>query len=155
MLEALARSTQRLSRLETPDVVVNLSEGVADAFRLCTLGYVLLHPVWRTFRDVEHRAIAQGRGELLHRLGERTIRQPRRRLVRADLAADIVQDVTVVERIERAHAEIDAELQAGLTRRRVDPVVLLEKKDAESVEPRVLDAEPVFRFVHPEAARPA
>ena len=47
------------------------------------------------------------------------------------------------------------ELQSRLSRRRIDPVVLLEEQDAESVEAGVLHAEPIFRLVHAETARSA
>src|SRR5262249_26189683 len=149
--EAFAGRLQGFCRLPPPDVVVNLSERVADALGFGPFFDVLLHPGWRTFRDVEHRPIAQRRGELLHRLRERTIRQPRRDLVRADLAADIVQDVAVVERVKGAHAEIDTELQAGLTRRRIDAVILLEQENAESVEAGVLHTEAIFSLIHAKA----
>ena len=40
----------------------------------------------------------------------------------------------------------------GLAGRGLDAVGLLEEQDAESVEPGILDAEPVLGFVHAEAA---
>src|SRR5262249_50691489 len=64
----------------------------------------------------------------------------------------VVQDVPEVQRIERAEAEVDAELEAGLSGRGIDPVVLLEEQDAETMKPGVLDGKPVFGFIHAEPA---
>src|SRR5207344_1043967 len=75
--------------------------------------------------------------------------------VRANLAAHVVHDVADIDRVEGAHPEIDGELQSRLARRCIDPIVLLEKKNAESVEAGVLDPEPVLGFVHAETTRSA
>ena len=90
---------------------------------------------------------------MLHHVFENTIGLTGCRLVRAQLTTHVVEHVAEVQRVERAEPEVDGELQPSLPRRRIDPVVLLKQQDAEAVEAGVLDAQPVLRLVHPEAAR--
>src|SRR5262245_42358069 len=75
--------------------------------------------------------------------------------VRADLIADVVDQVAHVQRVEDGQEEIDVHLKPGFGLRLVQAARLLEEHDAESVEARIAQRQPVLRLVHPEAARPA
>ncbi len=75
-------------------------------------------------------------------------------LVGPNLVNKILQRIADVESIQHAHTEIDRELQARFTGRRLDSFLLLEEQDAETVEACILQCEPVLCLVHPKAARP-
>ena len=144
---------QHVVGLFAPEVIDDFAGRMGDA-----LGDTVRHdtrgePGREPIVDVEHAAIAERERQPLHAVLERAIGLAVLHLVRANLVADIVQDVTEVQRVERAQAEIDRELQPCLARRRIDPIVLLEEEDAEPVEAGVLHAEPVLRLVHPKPAR--
>ena len=72
-----------------------------------------------------------------------------------DAVNHLVHDVAQIERVEHAHAEVDGELQAGFSRRRLHTIILLEEQYPEAVEARVLQRQAIFRLVHAEAARSA
>src|SRR5207245_3856083 len=55
--------------------------------------------------------------------------------------------------IEHAEAEIDGELQSGLSRGGLDSIAVLEQQDAEAVKAGIFQRETVLGLVHAKAAR--
>ena len=114
-----------------------------------------LQPRRGALHDLERGTLAQRGGEPGHGLLEDAVRLARIHLERTDLVDDVVHHVAGVQGVQHAQAEIDGELQARLSRRRFQAVLVMEEQDAEAVEPRIFQREAVLGLVHPEAAGPA
>ena len=67
----------------------------------------------------------------------------------------VVDDIAQVQCVERTHAEVYGELQAGVARCSLDAMFLLEKQNPEAPEACILERHAVLRLVHAEAARSA
>src|SRR5262249_52622108 len=124
-------------------------DALGDAVREDALG----EPLGRAMRYMEHPPLTDRRRQPRHHLLRDMLGFACVDLVGTDLAADVVQDIAEVERVESTEPEVYAKLQARLARRRIDPVVLLKEQDPEAAEAGVLDREPILGFIHPEAAR--
>jgi hypothetical protein len=108
----------------------------------------------RVILDLVLAAVAHDARQVVHDAAQHTVRLTGLHLEWPDLIRHVVEDVAVVERTERAHSEIDRELQTWFAGGRLDPVGLLKEQDTETIEAGVLHGEPIFRLVHSEAARP-
>ena len=146
---------ERVVRLLAPEVVVDLARRVRRRLGDPIREDPLRQPGRRALLDAEHAAIAERRPRAAPSLREDAVRLACCRFVRTDLAAHVVHHVAEIDRVERAESEVDRELEPRLARRGIDAIVLLEEQDAEAVETGVLHAQPIFRFVHAEAARSA
>ena len=80
---------------------------------------------------------------------------PALHFVGPDGVRHFVHDVAAVERVENAEEEIEIHLQPGFGVGLAQAARLLEQQHAEAVEPGVAQRQPVFRFIHAEAARAA
>ena len=70
-------------------------------------------------------------------------------LVRPNLINEVVDHVAEVQRVQHPEAEINRELQPGLTRRRFDSFAVLEQQHPKTIEASILQREAILSLIHP------
>ena len=97
-------------------------------------------------------AITKRISQRLYRLANDAVRFAFGHFEWPHLIDELVDDISKIEGVEHAHAEVDGEFQAGFAACGLDAVGLLKQQDAEAIETCVLKGKAIFGFIHPEAA---
>jgi hypothetical protein len=112
-------------------------------------------PVRCQLFNLESPAFLQVLAQSIHCFAKDAIRLAFFHLKRTDLVHEVVDHVAQVHRVQHSEAEINGELQPGLSGLGLNSVAVFEQQHAEPVETSILQREAIFRLIHAESARAA
>ena len=88
----------------------------------------------------------------LHGIVKRVVGIAGVHLIGTDRVAHFIDHIAAIQGVQNAQEEVQVHLQAGLGVGLAQSAGLLKEQDAEALEPRIAQRQPVFGFVHPETA---